>query len=382
MSKAFLIHFYFIFQLHKHVLVLCILASPIYAVINKSPQEADRREAPIDTYGPPAQDIPLPAPIYGQPALARYPPPPPDIPPPIPQPHREYGVPVLKYGPPKVQVEYGPPPQHHEHHEHHHNSNNHGSFNEQVTQHFGISKPIYGPPPQSYGPPAQSYGPPPKPSYGPPKPLYGPPKQSYGPPKQSYGPPKQSYGPPPNQHNNHHHHQPAPVYGVPRPVFKPHKTYGPPRPQSIQKLPSNYGPPPFRPRPSNQYGPPPSNQYGPPPPPPSNQYGPPPPLPSNQYGPPSSHGGIVSPLKTNCDGWKPIPGPAIPYSNEEQHHHHAVSGSGYNADIDIHQHNTIDDGSLHLPTSNAIDFHNDLGLGEYNIVKSEGIEVIIKTSIR
>lgn len=90
-------------------MVFCVLASPIYAVINKSPQEADRREAPLDTYGPPSQDIPLPAAIYGQPAVARYPPPPPDIPPPLPQPHREYGVPV-KYGPPKVQVEYGPPP--------------------------------------------------------------------------------------------------------------------------------------------------------------------------------------------------------------------------------------------------------------------------------
>lgn len=135
---------------------------------------------------------------------------------------------------------------------------------------------------------------------------------------------------------------------------------------------------PYRPPPSNQYGPPPpNNQYGPPP--PNNQYGPPPPSnqynppPSNQYGPPPS--GIVSPLKKNCDGWKPIPGPAIPYSNEEQHnhHHHAVSGGGYNADI--HQHNTIDDGSLHLPTSSAIDFHNELGLGDYNIIKSEGIEV-------
>lgn len=129
-----------LFQFYKHILVLCVLASPIYAVINKSPQEADRREAPIDTYGPPAQDIQLPAAIYGQPAVARYPPPPPDIPPLPPQPHREYGVPV-KYGPPKVQIEYGPPPppppQHHEHHHHH------GSFHDQVTQHFGIPKPMY-----------------------------------------------------------------------------------------------------------------------------------------------------------------------------------------------------------------------------------------------
>lgn len=374
----------FLFQLSTHILVFCVLASPIYAVINKPPQDADRREAALDTYGPPAQDIQLPAPIYGLPAVARYPPPPPDIPPLPPQPHREYGVPV-KYGPPKVQVEYGPPPpppqqQHHEHHHHHHhnNDNNHGSFHQQVTQHFGISKPNYGPPSQSYGPPPRpSYGPPkqsygpPKQSYGPPKQSYGPPKQSYGPPKQSYGPPQQhfelpkpSYGPPPSHQHNHHHHQQQPP-PAPRPVFKPHKTYGPPRPQSIQKPPSNYGPPPFRPRPaplpSNQYGPPPSNQYGPPP--------------SNQYGVPSSSGGIISPLKTNCDGWKPIPGPAIPYSNEEQHqyHHHAVSGGGYSADI--HQHNTIDDGSLHLPTSSAIDFHNELGLGDFNIVKSEGIEV-------
>lgn len=87
--------------------MFCVLATPIFAVINKSPQEADRREAALDTYGPPpAQDVPLPAAIYGQPAVARYPPPPPDIPPPPQIPHREYGVPV-KYGPPKVQVEFG-----------------------------------------------------------------------------------------------------------------------------------------------------------------------------------------------------------------------------------------------------------------------------------
>ncbi|KAJ6635326.1 hypothetical protein Bhyg_13911 [Pseudolycoriella hygida] len=387
----------FVNKLTTSVLLFCVLALPIHAVINKPPQDADRREASLD--------IQLPAPIYGQPAVARYPPPPPDIPPPLPQPHKEYGVPV-KYGPPSVQVEYGPPPplpqQHHEHH--HHHAGNHGSFHEQVTQHFGIPKPIYGPPPQSYGPPPQiyrppkqSYGPPkqsygpPKQSYGPPKQSYGPPKQSYGPPKQLYGPPKQSYGPPkqtygpPQQNYHQHHHQPAPVYGVPRPV--PQNTYGPPRPPSIQKPPSSYGPPPFRPppprpSPSNQYGPPPppappSNQFGPPPPPapPSNQYGPPPhpPPPSNQYGPPPSSGGIVAPLKTNCDGWKPIPGPAIPYSNEEQQHHHqhVVSGGGYNADI----HNTIDDGNLHLPTSEAIDFRNELGLGDYDVIKSEGIEL-------
>lgn len=101
--------FFFYFQLRINLILLCTLAVPILAVLNK----VERREAPHphDTYGPPPREGPqLPVPVYGAPAVNRYPPPPPDIPPPAVS--QEYGVPV-QYGPPKVQVEYGPPPQSH-----------------------------------------------------------------------------------------------------------------------------------------------------------------------------------------------------------------------------------------------------------------------------
>lgn len=90
-----------------------MLAAPTFAVVNtKTEQKIERREAiPFETYGPPPlqqqqqqqhQPI-LPTPIYGVPAnFAQYPSPPPGNPSPI-------AVPVLKYGPPKVHVEYGPP---------------------------------------------------------------------------------------------------------------------------------------------------------------------------------------------------------------------------------------------------------------------------------
>lgn len=88
-----------LFQLRIHFLLICTLAVPILAVLNK----AERRQVPFDTYGPPPQQQQLPAPIYGAPAVTKYPSPPPDVPPPV-------SVPIEKYGPPKVHVEYGPPP--------------------------------------------------------------------------------------------------------------------------------------------------------------------------------------------------------------------------------------------------------------------------------
>lgn len=66
---------------------------PTFAVINtnsKADTKIERREAPFETYGPPPvqaqQNIILPTPIYGAPAIAKYPPPPPDTLP------KEYGM--------------------------------------------------------------------------------------------------------------------------------------------------------------------------------------------------------------------------------------------------------------------------------------------------
>lgn len=98
--------------------------------------------------------------------------------------HIRTGVPVLKYGPPKVSVEYGVPAQSlqqqshgNNHHHHHHHQVSHGgenslSFFDQIKQTlgFGSSQPshqqpqyVYGPPPSShFSKPHGKYGPPPK----------------------------------------------------------------------------------------------------------------------------------------------------------------------------------------------------------------------------
>lgn len=187
-------------------LVICQAAAVVNNNNNNNKKaEAQRREAPLDSYGPPPSvNIDLPVPVYGIPEgpVARYPPPPPDIPPPPPS--GQYGVPVFKYGPPKPQFNpkpvYGPPPSHHHQHHHQqhhfHKQQHEVSFLDQLKSTFGFgeSSSNYGPPPPqhhhkqhfpkaNYGPPPASYGPPPQASYGPP------PQASYGPPPTSYGPP-------------------------------------------------------------------------------------------------------------------------------------------------------------------------------------------------
>lgn len=67
------------------------------AVINsQSEPKVERREA-FETYGPPPvpqqqqqHTFNLPTPVYGPPAISKYPPPPPERPPP-PPPGKEYG---------------------------------------------------------------------------------------------------------------------------------------------------------------------------------------------------------------------------------------------------------------------------------------------------
>lgn len=78
------------------VLIL-LLTTSIQAVINQSEDsetqetQAQRREAPAESYGPPL---------------------PPEVPPPPPvHPEKEYGVPIVSVGPPRVNIELGPPVQ-------------------------------------------------------------------------------------------------------------------------------------------------------------------------------------------------------------------------------------------------------------------------------
>jgi hypothetical protein len=255
------------------LLFLAAVIVPTLAVVNgngNNKKEAQRREASLsDAYGPP-QVLQLPAPIYGQPAFVTYPAPPPDVPPPAPVPHKEYGVPVAKYGPPTtVNIEYGPPqsrplpPQKPSFLGQSLPSFNQVSFFDQIKSMFTGA---------GSGGKHQAYGPPPRKSF--PKPNYGPPQQhrpagNYGPPPSqpqlNYGPPAQNYGPPPVQHTVHRPPQPSPQ------VIHHHVS-----------------------KPVQNYGPPPSQNHGP--------------VHHKPLGPQFASSGSGTPFRVNCDGWKPIPG--------------------------------------------------------------------------
>lgn len=372
-TSHFRYHFYIQKIQHFVAINLLLLALPtILAVVTNGDSinnDADRRESTIDAgYGPPpapVAELVLPSAIYGQPATHIYPAQPSDLPPPPLQtvrqvPHKEYGVPVQQYGPPAVHVEYGTPadehfrkPHQHQHHQQQQQQNNRNqhhevSFFEQVAQHFGTPKAVYGAPAAVYGPPSipqhahTVYGPPraqPSHSSRPPKPIYGPP------PKPAYGPPSQHL-----------------VYGPPKPInfIKPKAVYGPPTqyPIPVHHPAHVYGPPPKRPqKPQQVYGPPkqhhhhhkPATVYGPPPqvhqPQLAQQYELPLPSPAVQHITPtfnaltlvehqsgSAISGISGSAHSNghqqssnsgsrCEGWRPIAGPAIPYSSSEEQIH-------------------------------------------------------------
>ena len=245
---------------------------------------------PIDTYLPHVpSNLGLPQPVYGVPDGLNnigtnfvYPPPPPDIPPPLPilpngindikPPHVKNGLtlPSLSYGPPKF---YGPL-----------------KFNHQIIQ--GIPKPI--------GPPHFQRI---KPLYGVPKPQFQKQiKPFYGPPKSKYGPPKLIYGPPKYVH--------IPINTIQVP------------PVDVSIL----NPPPLK----NIFGPPINLEI-------SNditkllpQYGPPEPIP---HGPPPGVPAPPTPPDIKYDGWQPIlglvansPSDAYNVAHKEQH---------YDADIQI-----------------------------------------------
>ncbi|XP_062712527.1 uncharacterized protein LOC109411339 [Aedes albopictus] len=270
-------------MLRPSALLICalVLTTATQAVVNI---EAQRREAPIaDTYGLPpsssgASSLELPAPVYGAPAVAQYPAPPPDIPPPI-VPHKEYGVPVQNFGPPNINIEYGPPapapkpiyyppkpvygpPPSQQHHAlPHHPPKKQSSFLESLFSTFGFGgeeerhqhhhhqpQPHYGPPPKPvYGPPKPTYGVPTFSQPAPPKPVYGPPKPIYAAPKPVYGPPKPIF----TAQQTFGHHSSAHVPPTPpeikcdgwKPIAGP-VVQGPPSQVEIHAPESSYGPPP------------------------------------------------------------------------------------------------------------------------------------------
>lgn len=222
------------------------------------------------------------------------------------------------------------------------------SFFDQIKSSFGFGQTNHGPPSHSYGPPKHSYGPP-KPSYGPPQFNHGPSIHhshsvghnhgpSFGPPPQTYGPPQQSYGPPPQ----------------------------------------SYGPPPQFQKPLIQHLGPPSLSYAP-------SFGG-----HSQHHISSSHSsgsaGFIAPPEIKCDGWRPIPGPAI-QGNDHHHQHQQIHGDGlpetsYSAPLNtlglgaaVEEHH-VEGGGLQLPHhESAQNFLGELGATDVNIVKSEGIEV-------
>ncbi|XP_062562544.1 uncharacterized protein LOC134226045 [Armigeres subalbatus] len=274
-------------MLRPSALLICalVLTTATQAVVNI---EAQRREAPIaDSYGlPPSSSggssLDLPTPVYGAPAVAQYPAPPPDIPPPI-IPHKEYGVPVQSFGPPNINIEYGPPapppkplyfppkpiygpppPPQHAHHISHAPPKKQSSFFESLFSTFGFGGEEEHR--HHHQQPQQHYGPPPKPIYGPPKPSYGVPTFNPPAPKPVYGPPKPIYAPP------------KPVYGPPKPIFTAQQSFGhhssahvPPTPPEIKcdgwkpiAGPVVQGPPPAQVEihaPESSYGPPPSGDF-------------------------------------------------------------------------------------------------------------------------
>lgn len=256
------------------IFVIGLVISQAAAVLNK----AERREAPADTYGPPTSiNIDLPTPVYGVPTgpVARYPPPPPDVPPPPTQ----YGVPAFKYGPPKPHFSpkpvYGPPPSQH-HHTHHHHQQHHFHKAQHEVSFLDQLKSTFG-----FGAPSTNYGP----------------------------PPSTNYGPPPQHH--HKPHFPKPSYGPPisGPLLPPVKNFG-----------GNFAQGSFSSSSSLNLG--------------GAGHAPAPvvtPIPT--YGPPPHLGPHFPNPDIRCDGWKPIPGPAIqPNTNYGVP---VTSGSGYNGNVEF-----------------------------------------------
>ncbi|KRG07385.1 uncharacterized protein Dmoj_GI14136, isoform C [Drosophila mojavensis] len=308
----------------KMLLRLALLTSFCFcvarAVLNGN--DVNRRETGLDLYGSPPRPTPhfshtlhqVPHREYGVPQQI---------------PFRDYSLPILKYGPPKLDNFGGG------------SGLSTNGLHEQIKTHFGVPKPFYGPPHSQYRPTTE-YGIPQK------APHYGSPPKSFPQLLKIQ-------------------HRPVPQYAAP----PKHKFFT--RPVSPQLLPVSHSAQLFNPshHPATSYGPPasgPSNlpakpAYETPP-----NYGPPP-LPINVPGPQStdfSHApattiilnnsgvqqlssdpidspfkqveiqidasghthsvtGSQTPFHTACDGWKPIPTPIGTYIEKN----HIVTQSGY-----------------------------------------------------
>lgn len=230
------------------VLLVALCATPSLATLFNFKQkfEAQRRE-------------PLPAPVYGAPAAAKYPRPPPDFPPP-PQPPVSYSIPIQQYGPPKLNfggggfnkkfISGG-------HGNGHGSSGGHGSyvnFRGPSADKRVAPKPIYGPP--RYGSPQPNFFQK-KPSFPQkqfaPRPVYGPPQKTQGcdgwtpivGPTINFAPQAEAHAAPVQIQAEVY--APSAEYGPPPPPPPPtpHQSYGPPSaPVEIHAPASSYGPPP------------------------------------------------------------------------------------------------------------------------------------------
>lgn len=309
------------------IFVLGLVISQCAAVVNTK-AEAQRREAPADTYGPPPQfNHDLPTPVYGVPTgpVAKYPPPPPDVPPP------QYGVPIQKYGPPRnPSPVYGPPQGHHhfqqqqQHHHHHHHQQHQQhevSFLDQLKSTFG------------FGGPSKNYGPPPPPPHR--KPHF--PQPNYGPPPQAQLLPVKNFGSF-SSSGSSSFSSGAGISSHSAPAAGPIPTYGPP-----------------------------------------------------------PHLGPHFDPDIRCDGWKPIPGPAIQPNTGygvPSAGGNVGGGAGYHANLDFgqqviesshaetHSHGGSADSNqgviFDLPSVEAKPFHiesNNFAQGNLETVKSNSFEV-------
>ncbi|XP_015439558.1 PREDICTED: proline-rich extensin-like protein EPR1 [Dufourea novaeangliae] len=327
--------------------LLCVLLirHHVQAVINK-PQassnseekkenevKADERISnsygpPSDDYGPPiGSDFNGPAPVYGPAELVGdhgatpiYPPPPPDVPPPL------YGPPLSSYSPPPRNI-----------------------------------KPHYGPPKQSHGAPLPPL--PSKLSFGSLKLHYhGPPKQHYGPPYSfgAFRPQKSQYGPPlkfSSAVSNQYvavapsgHGSTKLEHGLSIPISL--DTYGPPQKLAVQfnSQPSdNYGPP-LQSLANVQFAPPTGNLYGP---------SPPGPLPGVPAPP--------TPPDIKYDGWQPIAGLASHHGPPPDNHGASLENHG--ASFTEQKNLEGSSVSLHLTqsTSNAVAEYSNVPSDSYGM---------------
>lgn len=315
-----------------------------------------------------AQRRELPPPVYGAPAQAKYPGPPPDIPPAIGA-SSGYSVPILQYGPPKIN--FASPNK---------LSSLFDSFKGSSSSYKKGPSQKYGPPP----PPRQQYGPPPKKQFS---------SGSFPPIPQKlisnkpFGRPQSQYGPPAPQKNNYgcegwtpifgpaiqaisaapihtapaigielHAPQPAALYGAPiEPAAPIHTPDIQVQPLETFNVPSG---------PAETYGPP-AETYGPP----ASAPAAPIQIPQEIHAPESSYG----PPPTGAVNVEVLPLPQAQVHQQIEHHNHQS-----HHDHHQHHHHHENLGVQQIPeiAEHGL-FQNELGGGGFDIIKSQGFEVSI-----